>query len=205
MKRILNATFLALAILFIPACGGGGGSSSAAANQTQKGGLAPESLTTDMYLTPAEADVGGRIKLVSNSVRTAYFSSERNTQGDYVDGDFAPGRNTYRGNYIYTKCGPDMAELRVENLRAETGDSAHDCIWNVIGYLHFLGKDKVSFTGTETLIDSHNGNEEAAEDAGDHNDPLGFSGVGSNHFPGVQHTAGGSRNFNCEYTYTMGN
>lgn len=204
MKRFIFAAFLASFTLLIPACGGGG-SSSSASNQTHEGGLAPEKLTSDMYLTPVGFDRGGRIWLEGDSVRTAHFSSERDANGNYVNSGWTQGRNAYTGNYTYTKCAPDIAELRVENLRAEAQDTADDCIWTVIGYLHFYrdanGKDRVSFTGTETLVGSHNGNTDFNGEG--HNDPLGYSAT--NHFPGTQHSGGGSRNFASEYAYTMGN
>lgn len=215
MKRIFYAASLALAVLFIPACGGGSSNSSSGSKQTQQGGgLAPESITADMILTPTNTrDVGGRILLKRQDGydRVAQFSSRRDAGGDYVDGGFEPGGATYTGNYIYTKCGPNVAELRLENLRAEPGDTADDCIWTIYGYLTFKDEKTVSFSGTQTLISSHtaddtgNADEEGAHNQ-NHNDPMAFGGQSSNHLPGVQHNDGGSRNFqSLIYTYSMDN
>ena len=204
MKRILYAASLALAVLFIPACGGGGSNSSSGSKQTQGGGLAPDSLTSDMYLTPAGFDRGGRIWLEHDSVRSAHFCSERDDDGNYADSGWSKGAIAYTGNYTYTKCGPNKAELRLENLRAEPQDTADDCIWTIIGYLTFEDEEKVSFVGTQTLINSHTGTDDKADHNENHNDPLGFT-VEHNHFPGVVHPEGGSRNFKSVYTYMMGN
>lgn len=208
MKRIFYAASWALAVLFIPACGGGGSNSSSGSKQTQGGGLAPESITADMILTPTDRDEGGRILLKRQDGydRVAKFSSGRDASGNYVDGGFEPGGATYTGHYIYTKCGPNVAELRLENLRAETGDTADDCIWTIYGYLTFKDEKTVSFSGTQTLIDSHHSEDMDGGHNENHNDPMGFAGEAENHFSGVQHDDGGSRNFqSIIYTYSMDN
>ena len=212
MKRTLFAALLGVTSLLVVSCGGGGGSSSSSDSGTNSdGGFAPDALTSDVLLCPTDYDAGGQIWLTATPARVAYFNSERNQQGNYVDstGAFDQGRYTYTGNYTYTKCGPNMAELKVVNLRAEPADTADDCHWTVIGHLTFVNKETVIFTGTETLISSHTaedlGNDDPDDHSGhneNHNDPMAFGGQASNHFPGVQHDDGGSRNFSLNYTFT---
>ena len=219
MKHTLLAALVGIVSLLVVSCGGGG-SSSSDSGTNKDGGFAPETLTSDILLCPTDYDAGGRIWLTVTPARTAYFNSERDANGNYVNGangSFLQGRYTYLGNYTYTKCGPNMAELKVVNLRAEAADSAHDCHWTVIGHLTFVDKKNVIFTGTETLVDT-----EAHIDKGDGtmgNDPMGFGGADSgvdengdgvvneadgahNHFPGVLHDGGGTRNFSLNYTFT---
>lgn len=211
MKRSLYTALLAAASLVITSCGGGSDSSSENTG-AHSGGFAPDKLTDHMILEPADFDAGGRIKLTNTPARVAYFNSERDDNGNYTNGSagsFTKGKYTYTGNYTYTKCGPNMAELKVVNLRAEAADTAADCHWTVIGHLTFVDEKTVIFTGTETYV-----NTEAPTDKGDSaqlgNDPMGFGGAGEklegeNHFPGVEHTGGGTRNFSLNYQVKMGN
>lgn len=211
MKRTLYSACLALASLVVVSCGGGGDSSSSS-NESQGGGLAPDKLTAHLILAPTDFDAGGRIMLTNTPARVAYFNSERDDDGNYTDGangSFTKGKYTYTGNYTYTKCGPNMAELKVVNLRAEAADAASDCHWTVIGHLTFVDATTVVFTGTETLVNTEQLIDRG--DAGMGNDPMGFGGVEGivngekDHFTGVEHIAGGSRNFSLNYKVSTQN
>lgn len=219
------------ALFCCTSCGGGGGGDGGSAVTENADGLAPEFLTKDMVLTPVDFDAGGRVLLTATPARVAYFNSERNGVGNYVDGtnsSFTEGRYTYTGNYTYTKCGPNMADLKVDNLRAEPADTADDCHWTIVAKLTFIDENTVVFTGTETLVNggahdygwhwvdrNNNGIVDDGErwygtwdgdryddyddddDGSGHNDPMGFGG--GNHFPGVEHAGGGTRNFSLNY------
>lgn len=237
MKKHFNillsgVAYCGAALFCLASCGGGGGGSSTPENE---GGLAPKDLTMDMVLTPTDFDAGGRVVLTATPARVAYFNSERDEAGNYVDGSggsFSQGMFTYTGNYTYTKCGPDMVDLKIDNLRAEPADTASDCHWTIVAKLTFIDKDTAVFTGTETLVDSggnaadwrwvdanNNGKVDAGEigydlngdgvfdpvGGGDgdtsHNDPMGFGGF--NHFPGVMHAGGGTRNFSLNYKVSL--
>lgn len=76
-------------------------------------------------------------------------------------------------------------------------------MWNINGYMTFVqtaAGTAVVYTGTENLFGTiDNGNA--------HPDPLcndsfGY-GDGNNHFQDTDHHAGGSRNFNLNYRFTM--
>lgn len=195
---------LASAALVVTSCGGSGESSSSG-SESHSGGWAPDKQTAPIVLSPTDFDAGGQILLTNTPARVAYFNSERDGSGNYVDGTggtFQQGQYTYTGNFTYTKCGPNMVELKVVNLRAEPADTADDCHWTVIGHLTFVDEERVIFTGTETLENSSRGDGDINTRP---NDPMGFGGLGTNHFPGVVHDGGGSRNFSLNYKFKMGN
>lgn len=221
MKLSLYTALLAAASLVVVSCGGSDSSSENTGSLS--GGFAPDKLTAHMILEPTDFDAGGRIMLTNTPARVAYFNSERDDNGNYTNGSagsFTKGKYTYTGNYTYTKCGPNIAELKVVNLRAEPADTASDCHWTITGHLTFVDEKTIIFTGTETLV-----NTEALTDKGESgdptgNDPMGFGGVGldnygtaikgdekvdQNHFPGTIHVNGGTRNFSLNYQVKMGN
>lgn len=142
---------------------GGGSKESGANNISQEGGLAPARLVGDMRLTPADANVNGVILLTDTSARVATFT--------------APMTGEFTGNYTYTKCGPDMAELKLDNVRRGPIQFPADQHWTIIGYLTFVSDTQVVFTGTETFV-----------------------GTGTN-----EQSPMGSENFSLNYTFTMGN
>ena len=183
MKRILFCAFAFLCctgtLVCFTSCGGSGGSSSSGTGDKTVG-LAPAKVTGLITLTPTDANVHGVIMLTDTHGKTAYFNNTASTAGAYT------------GNYTYSKVGPNMAEIRVENLRSEPGTSASDCHWTIVAHLTFYSDKEVVLSGTETLTGS--------AEVGD-NDPLTFGG-GDNHFGGV-HTGGGTRNFTYNYTFEM--
>ena len=200
MKRTLYIAFLALGSFLVAACGGGGGSSSSAGTTlTQSGGFAPAELTEDMVITSTDANATGVIRLTNTPARVAYFSNPKApVHEDYF----------YTGNYTYTKTGPNMAEVKIVNVRSNPITSAADDHWTIIGHLSFVDEETVVFTGTETLVNS----EEA-----DHNDPMGFGGALNDWYwddknndgqitPGevFGDVGGGSRNFSLNCTFTKG-
>lgn len=173
-----------------------GGSNSSTKSVSADGGPAPDHLDGDIKLTPLDANVHGSILLTDTPARVAYFN----------DGTTAGTSGAYTGNYTYTKHGPNLVEIRMDNVRFEPIETASDCHWTIIGHLTFVDDEKVVFTGTETLVGSE----------GDgHNDPMGFGSLDEdgtfgnsgkpNHFDGSGHDAGGTRNFSLNYTFTMGN
>lgn len=156
---------------------GGSSKESGANNISQEGGLAPALVEGDIRLTPLDANVHGTILLTDTPARVAYFNPPSTA---------ATTTGAYTGNYTYTKCGPDMVELKMDNVRELPIQTARDAHWTIIGYLTFVEGGKVVFTGTETLVGSH---------GPVHNDPMGFDGDPD----------GGTRNFSLNYTFTMGN
>lgn len=160
MKKALFIVPTAVAAFMLAACGGGGGGDKSG-SQENGGGLAPDALTTDMVLTPLDANVKGVIFLQANPARVAYFNSEEQIEGE--------PHNAYTGNYTYTKCGPNMVELKVVNVRFSPIISTSDPHFTIIGHLTFVDKDTVVFTGTETLTQSNGGE----------NDPYDFGGEGA--------------------------
>lgn len=201
MTRSLYVAMLASASFVVTSCGGSSESSSSV-SESHSGGWAPDKQTAPIVLSPTDFDAGGQILLTNTPARVAYFNSERDGSGNYVDGTggtFQQGQYTYTGNFTYTKCGPNMVELKVVNLRAEPADTAGDCHWTIIGHLTFVDEENVIFTGTETLDGGGAGGDDNEHS---HNDPLGFGGI--NHFPGVVHTGGGTRNFSLNYKFKMG-
>lgn len=202
MKRSLFLAIPAAASLLVTSCNGSSESSSAG-TESHSGGWAPDKQTAPIVLSPTDYDAGGQILLTHTPARVAYFNSERDGNGNYVDGTggtFQQGRYTYTGNFTYTKCGPNMVELKVVNLRAEPADTASDCHWTIIGHITFVDEEHVIFTGTETL---DVGSSDVHAEEHHHNDPLGFGGF--DHFPGVVHNQGGTRNFSLNYKFKMGN
>lgn len=59
---------------------------------------------------------------------------------------------------MYCGCGPNMAQLKLDNVRYDSIDSAQDCHWTIAGELIFADANTVVFTGTETLQDNGAGN-----------------------------------------------
>lgn len=161
MKKALFIVPTAVAAFMLAACGGGGGGDKSG-SQENGGGLAPDALTTDMVLTPLDANVKGVIFLQANPARVAYFNSVEEIEG-YP-------HNAYTGNYTYTKCGHNMAELKVVNVRFSPIESTADPHFTIIGHLTFVGENRVVFTGTETLVNSGAGE----------NDPYDFGGGDGN-------------------------
>lgn len=145
---------------------GGSSKESGANNISQEGGLAPARLVGDMRLTPADANVNGVILLTDTPARVATFTSPV---------------GVFTGNYTYTKCGPDMAELKMDNVRTAPIQSPADQHWTIIGYMSFVSADQVVFTGTETFV------------------ATGVDG------PSNEQSPMGSENFSLNYTFTMGN
>lgn len=198
----LRAAVAAVSSLFV-LCSCGGSESSSGGGATHDGGFAPEQLTGNIRLLPKDANVHGTIILTNTPARVAYFN----------DGDETTGATTtgaYTGNFTYTKCGPNLVELKMDNIRSEPIETAADCHWTIIGYLTFIDENTIVYTGTETLV---------GDEGGGHNDPMGF-GSGSedgtdgdsqalpekpNHFAGSAHDGGGTRNFSLNYTFRMGN
>lgn len=197
MKRSLYVAMLASASLVVTSCGGSSESSSSG-SESHSGGWAPDKQTAPIVLSPTDYDAGGQILLTNTPARVAYFNSERDENGNYVDGTggtFQQGQHTFTGNYTYTKCGPNMVELKVVNLRAEPADTVADSHWTVIGHLTFVDEENVIFTGTETKVGS----------GGGINDPMAF-GDAAGGFPGVEGgDGGGARNFSLNYKFKMGN
>lgn len=181
MKHITSFVFALLCgvgtLVALTSCNGGGGSSS-----DKTAGVAPDKLTGLVTLTPRDANVHGVITLTPAPAEVAYFNNQAGTDGAYT------------GNYTYTKVGPDLAELKMENLRYEPIQSASDCHWTIVATIRFYGNNTVVLDGTETLIDS---------DA-EVNDPFHFGDVDHNHFD-PSHDGGGTRNFRYNYTFEMGN
>lgn len=183
MKRIFSFAFAFVcctgALTVFTACGGGGGNggSSTASSTT---GLAPSDITGNITLTPLNTGIHGIITLENTPGRVARFNSANGTNGAYT------------GNYTYTKVSPNVAEIRLTNLRYEGITSASDCHWTITAYISFSDKNHVVLSGTETLT----GNPDP-----DENDPLTFEG-GDNHFD-VIHNQGGSRNFQYDYEFEM--
>lgn len=184
MKRIISFAFsllcCATALTLFSACGGGGGGGNGGV-VGKAAGLAPATVTGNITLTPKDANVHGIITLTNTPARVAYFNSNAGTTGAYT------------GNYTYTKVGPNMAEIKVDNLRYEPINTASDCHWTIIATITFVGDNKVVLTGTETLTGG----------AGEVNDPLTFGGAThDNHFD-VIHDDGGTRNFSLNYEFEM--
>lgn len=173
MKRIYSFTLALLCgigtLFVLPSCGGSGGGSGSGAVGNKAVGLAPAALTGDIILTPTDANVHGVITLSNTPARVAYFNSTAGTAGAFT------------GNYTYTKVGPNMAELTMDNLRAMPINSANDSHWTIVAHLTFVDNKKVILSGTETLVGSNDPNE---------NDPLTFDG-------------GGTRNFSYNYEFEM--
>lgn len=163
MKKALFIIPTAVAAFALAACGGGG-SSDGSEHRSSGTGYAPEELTEDMILSPLDANVKGVIFLQGNPARVAYFNSVEAIEG-YP-------HNAYTGNYTYTKCGPNMAELKVVNVRFSPIESTNDPHFTIIGHLTFVGENRVVFTGTETLVNTE-GHIDSG-DAGTGNDPMGF-------------------------------
>lgn len=199
LKTMPGVVLSAVCALSFTACGGGGGSSSGEGSSTAQDGFAPNEPSEDMVLVPTDPNVVGQILLTSTPARVAYFNNKGGTGGAYT------------GNYTYTKCGPNLAEVKIVNVRYEPIDTANDCHWTIIGHLTFVDERTVVFTGTETLV----GTEEAG-----HNDPMGFGsdqerkdsfvndhGIieAPNHFDSVIHKGGGTRNFSLNYVYSSEN
>lgn len=162
MKKTLFILPTAVAAFMLAACGGG--SSDNSGIQNSAGGLAPDELTEDMILSPLDANVKGVIFLQANPARVAYFNSVEEIEG-YP-------HNAYTGNYTYTKCGPNMAELKVVNVRFSPIESTADPHFTLIGYLTFVDANKVVFTGTETLVNSGGGENDPYDFGGGDDDPL---------------------------------
>lgn len=158
MKKALFIIPTAAAAFMLVACGGGGGGDNSGI-QNARGGFAPEDLTEDMVLTPLDANVKGVIFLQANAARVAYFNSEEQIEGE--------PHNAYTGNYTYTKCGPNMAELKVVNVRFSPIISTSDPHFTIIGHLTFTDKDTVVFTGTETLVSTNGGENDPTDFGGD--------------------------------------
>lgn len=199
MKKMIVAFCSALGMaVALVSCGGGGGDSSSAESAVNGSGLAPAMLTGNALLEPEDSNVHAYIRLTNTPARVAYFGTDRSGSG-----------HVYTGNYIYTKCGPNVVHLEIYNIRYEPIDTASDCTWKIDGYITFVptaagaaGTDVV-FKGTETLIgtiDTQAGAE--ALPGPTINDTSGF-GDGNNHFENTEHHAGGSRNFNLNYRFTM--
>lgn len=169
--RYAAATLCCAAVLV--SCGGNGKDSDAD-NTAQEGGLAPAHIDAahingDVLLTPMDATAAGSIRLTDTEARVATFTT--------------PMAGTFTGNYTYTKCGPDMAELKLDNVRTAPIQAPADQHWTIIGYLTFVSDNQVVFTGTETFVASGGGGE-----------------GGQN-----EQTPMGSGNFSLNYTFTMGN
>lgn len=165
MKKQFSLRLAAVAVgcmSLLCACSGGSDSSSDSA--AAEGGIAPASLTGDIRPDPANTYAHGYIILKNTPARVAYFGSER--QGTPKDGN---PQHPFLGNYTYMKCGPNMAQLKLDNVRYDSIDRAQDCHWTIAGELIFVDANTVVFTGTETLQDN------------------------------------GTRNFQLDYTFTMGN
>lgn len=211
MKKQFSLRLAAVAVgcmSLLCACSGGG-SDSSSDSVAAEGGFAPASLTGDIRLDPKDAQAHGYIILTNTPARVAYFGSDR--QGTPKDGN---PQHPFIGNYTYKKCGPNMAHLKLDNVRYDAIDSAQDCHWTIAGDLTFVDANTIVFTGTETLQDNGAGNhtdkqnpandDKGADDSSeDNNDPLGFGG--SNHVVGTEHDGGGSRNFSLNYAFKMGN
>lgn len=191
MKRILFCAFAFLCctgtLVCFTSCGGSGGSSSSGTGDKTVG-LAPAKVTGLITLTPTDANVHGVLTLTETPAKTAYFNSTAGTTGAYT------------GNYTYTKVGPNLAEIKLENLRYEPINTANDCHWTIRAYITFIGDKKVIMSGTETLTSGTPGE----------NDPIDFGGVDGadngekNHFNvNNNHDAGGTRNFTYNYTFEM--
>lgn len=150
---------------------GGNGKDSGSASTTQEGGLAPAYIDAahidgDVLLTPMDASVAGTIRLTDSEARVATFTT--------------PMPGVFTGNYTYTKCGPDVAELKLDNVRTSPIQDAADQHWTIIGHLTFVSDNQVVFTGTETF---------------------GGTGEGGSN----EQSPMGSSNFSLNYTFTMGN
>lgn len=197
LKTTLGVVLSAVCALSFTACGGGGGSNSGSGDgsSTAQDGFAPNEPSSNMVLVPTDPNVVGQILLTSTPARVAYFNNKGGTVGAYT------------GNYTYTKCGPNLAEVKIVNVRYEPIDSANDCHWTIIGHLTFVDEKTVVFTGTETLVGTEGHTDQG--DGGLGNDPMGFGGVGDgedegNHFDTVEdtHKHGGTRNFSLNYVYS---
>lgn len=225
MKKALFIIPTAVAAFALAACGGGG-SSDGSGHRSSGTGWAPDELTEDMILSPLDANVRGVIFLQANPARVAYFNSVEAIEG-YP-------HNAYTGNYTYTKCGPNMAELKVVNVRFSPIDSTSDPHFTIIGHLTFVEENKVVFTGTETLVESTPGENDnydfmpdgeyvynAQADNLDVPDPIGIlnvltrkeywvdeNGDGIKQRAEVHYyyyfAAGGSRNFSLNYELKKG-
>lgn len=153
---------------------GGKGNDSASGSASTEGGLAPAKVNGNIRMTPMDANVNGAILLTDTPARAAYFNPPSTT---------ASSAGAFTGNYTYTKCGPNMVELKMDNVRQSPIQTADDTHWTIIGYMTFISADQVVFTGTETFV----GN--TASEGGELNaqSPMG------------------TRNFSLNYTFTMGN
>lgn len=197
MKKLLVAFGCALGMAATLASCGGGGDSSSGETSANGGGLAPANLTGDIVLAPTDYNVHGYIRLTNTPARVAYFGTDRAGNG-----------HEFTGNYTYTKCGPNMVRLEIDNIRYEPIDTASDCVWNINGYMTFVQTEAgtaIVYTGTENLF----GTVDTQKDAERHPDPFcndsfGY-GDGNNHFQDTDpnHHAGGSRNFSLNYLFTM--
>lgn len=156
------ATLICAAVL--TSCGGNGEGSDAN-NSTHEGGLAPAHINGDVLLSPTDATATGIIRLTDTDARVATFTT--------------PMAGTFTGNYTYTKCGADLAELKLDNLRTSPIQAPADQHWTIIGHLTFVGENKVVFTGVETFV-----------------------ATGGEAGPNVQGPMG-SENFSLNYTFTM--
>lgn len=142
MKRIYSfalALLCSLGTLFVnTSCGGSGGGSGSGAVGNKVVGLAPAAITGDITLTPADNNVHGIITLRKNPAGVAYFNNTTGTEGAFT------------GNYTYTKVGPNMAELTLDNLRVTPINSTTDVHWTIIAHITFVSENRVILTGTET-------------------------------------------------------
>lgn len=192
--------------------GGGGGGGDAASSENGGGGFAPEGLNGNMILVPTDDNVRGIITLTDTPAQVVYFNSREGTRGAYT------------GNYSYTKVGPNMVRIEMDNVRYEPINTADDCYWTIMGYMIFVDAETIVFKGTETLVgsDGHGGDHDHHDPGDDHNNgwgingtdtgeypsndptadgnhPIDFGGTDVNHFTEIIHDGGGTRNFQYNY------
>lgn len=220
MKKNINIFLRSLAccsaaLFCCVSCSGGGESATSEKNDS---GFAPAKLDGDMVLVPTDPNVRGVITLTDTPAQVAYFNSTAGTSGAYT------------GNYSYTKVGPNIVRVEMDNVRYEPINTADDCYWTIMGYMTFVDEETVVFKGTETLVGStgHVGGgnrtpgQEHDEDnwgeseheypamddtgtVGGNNHPIDFGGTDVNHFSEIIHAGGGTRNFQYNYKVQKNN
>lgn len=196
MKRVFltllgGAAFFA-AGMALTACSGSGSSSSSSSSSVT-GGLAPASITSDVYMQPQDSDVRGVITLHADPARTCEFSM----------GDGQSGLVTlYIGNYRYTKVGADRAEIRMDNLRLNAINYFGGIHATITGYLHFTDESTVVFEGSQTMGgNGTNGNEEGGGEGNTGvNDPFGFQHYVTD-ANDTTISGGGAKNFSYMYSF----